>query len=226
MKNRFMVTLSVLLLTVMSAFADEKQVVNVHNDLESFTEIRTTDSFVGRIYLTQGDKHSVTVKGDKDKVERMKVEVKDGVLVLNRIKLEGEKNQNMELAVDIYVTMQDVRKINLKGVGDITAKDGLNLKELEVNLEGVCNSVLKDVKCNDMDVTLKGVSNFTGNVECNRAGISLEGVCNATLDVKCDNLGASLKGVGNLTLRGTAGSAQIKKEGLGHINRKNLKVRD
>lgn len=225
MKNRFMVTLSVLLLIVMSAFADE-QVVVEYDNLGDFTEIDASESFVGRIYLTQGDKHCVTVKGDKDKVERMKVDVKNGVLVLNRIKPKGEKNQNMELAVDIYVTMKDIRKINMRGVGNVTAQEQLNLDELGMNLEGVCNAELKDVKCNDMAVMLKGVSNFTGNAECSRAGISLEGVCNATLDVQCDNLGASLRGVGNLTLRGTAGSAQIKKEGLGHINRKNLKVRD
>lgn len=225
MKNKFMVTLSVLLLTVMSAFADE-QVVVEYDNLESFTEIKTTEAFVGRIYLTQGDKHCVTVKGDKDKVERMKVDVKDGALVLNRIKKDGEKNQNMELAVDIYVTLEDVRNISIKGVGDVTAKDRLNLKELELNLEGVCTSTLNEVRCNHTAVTLKGVCNFTGNVECSRAEIHLEGVCNGTLDVKCDNLGAYLKGVGNLTLRGTAGTAQIKKDGLGHINRKNLKVKD
>lgn len=224
MKKRFMVTLSVLLLTVMSAFADEKQVVDIYNDLGSFTEIKTAEGFVGRIFLTQGDGHSVVVKGYGEKVKKVTVEVKDGVLVLNLVDVREIKNHDMDKSVAVYVMMKDIRNIHLKGVVNLTANERLNLDKLEMNLEGVCNAACKDVHCDVLSAKLRGVSNLTACVKCNNANVSLEGVCNGTLDVKCDKLDASVRGMGNLTLKGTAVKAEIKKEGIGHINRKGLKV--
>lgn len=226
MKTRIITVLSVLLTALTSVFAADKDTVVESKDLEAFTEIKTTENFVGRIFLIQGDKHNVTIKGDREKVAKVEVNVKDGVLTLNNtgIRNKSKKSTDMSLAADIYITMADLRKITTQGVNDITATDRLDLDKLELIQEGVGNSNFKEIRCNALSAHIKGVGNFTGNVQCQKADICLEGVCNGTLDIKCDALDAYLKGVGNLTLKGSAKSAQIRKDGIGHINKKGLKI--
>lgn len=45
-----------------------------------------------------------------------------------------------------------------------------------------------------------------------------------SVDVDCDYLCASIEGVGSVKLSGTAGKADVSKEGIGSVNTRNLKI--
>lgn len=228
MQTRIITFFSALLLTVISVLAaNDTTVVNINSKTEKFTQIKTNENFAGRIYLTQGNSHCITIRGEKKEVEKMKAEVKDGVLMLHRSKDKKEKENKTDMShtVEIHITMEDIRKISTKGICHVKAENKLELDELELHMEGIEYSKFEDIRCNAMSVTIQGVCDFSGKVQCSKMYINIEGVSNSTLYVQCDELNASVKGVGNLTLKGKTKKANIHKDGIGHIYQKDLKIK-
>ena len=71
------------------------------------------------VYITQGSKQSVVLKGDRDDLEKIITEVSGGKLVIKTESSSWLSWMDDLDEVDIYITMKDVHGLSVSGSGKI-----------------------------------------------------------------------------------------------------------
>ncbi|WP_294591406.1 DUF2807 domain-containing protein [uncultured Bacteroides sp.] len=186
--------------TLYAAGNEKNENVSEVRKVEAFSSIEVTS--VATIYFTQSNTYSFKIEGLEKYVKTTTSVVKDGCLVIG-FKNNNERNRNK--GVTIYLSAPDLKEVEFTGVGSFNCDKPLKLDDVKFQVEGVGKVNVKDLKCRSLKV-------------------GLEGVGKADIHVNCDYLSAHLDGVGHVTLSGTAGKADISKDGVGGVNTRNLKV--
>lgn len=186
--------------TLYAAGNEKNENVSEVRKVEAFSSIEVTS--VATIYFTQSNIYSFKIEGQEKYVKTTTSEVKDGCLVIG-FKNNNERNRNK--GVTIYLSAPDLKEVEFTGVGSFNCDKPLKLDDVKFQVEGVGKVNVKDLTCRSLKV-------------------GLEGVGKADIHVNCDYLSAHLDGVGHVTLSGTAGKADISKDGVGGVNTRNLKV--
>lgn len=186
--------------TLYAAGNEKNENVSEVRKVEAFSSIEVTS--VATIYFTQSNTYSFKIEGLEKYVKTTTSVVKDGCLVIG-FKNNNERNRNK--GVTIYLSAPDLKEVEFTGVGSFNCDKPLKLDDVKFQVEGVGKVNVKDLKCRSLKV-------------------GLEGVGKANIHVNCDYLSAHLDGVGHVTLSGTAGKADISKDGVGGVNTRNLKV--
>ncbi|MCD8079611.1 MAG: DUF2807 domain-containing protein, partial [Bacteroides sp.] len=178
-----------------------KSSVSVTRQVAPFTEIELT--CVGNILFTQSDTYSLRLEGTEDYVKSVTTEVKGTTLQIEC--KEKKKFNNGKIQMTVYLSAPSLEAVNIKGVGDFTNEGSL--------------------QCDELILRLQGVGNFSVNkLKADKVSLELTGVGNMEVDLECDNLYARMSGVGQMELSGRARVADIRRTGVGSLNRKNLKV--
>lgn len=198
-RNVFITAVAVLLSVVLCPIWAQ----NVSEDCKvgDFSAINLRS--VGNIVFTQSANHSCRMEGPFEYVDKTKVTVKGGILVIEYKKKEVKNVKNLTF----YITAPDLNSVKIDGVGNFNAKEPLKLKNITFELDGVGNCEVKNLRCDKVQLIVDGVGNMKMNVDCNM--------------VK-----AKVDGVGNITLSGKADRASLKRNGVGRINHKSLKCLD
>lgn len=186
--------------TLYAASNEKNENVSEVRKVEAFSSIEVTS--VATIYFTQSNTYSFKIEGQEKYVKTTTSVVKDGCLVIG-FKNNNEHNRNK--GVTIYLSAPDLKKVEFTGVGSFNCDKPLKLDDVKFQVEGVGKVNVKDLTCRSLKV-------------------GLEGVGKADIHVNCDYLSAHLDGVGHVTLSGTAGKADISKDGVGGVNTNNLKI--
>lgn len=186
--------------TLYAAGNEKNENVSEVRKVEAFSSIEVTS--VATIYFTQSNTYSFKIEGLEKYVKTTTSVVKDGCLVIG-FKNNNERNRNK--GVTIYLSAPDLKEVEFTGVGSFNCDKPLKLDDVKFQVEGVGKVNVKDLKCRSLKV-------------------GLEGVGKADIHVNCDYLSAHLDGVGHVTLSGTAGKADISRDGVGGVNTRNLKV--
>ena len=155
------------------------------------------------IIFTQSAECICRLEGPSEFVEKTRVTVKNGTLVISY----KDKNARNVKDLTFYITAPDLSKVKIDGVGNFDAKEELKLKNIAFELDGVGNCNVKSLYCDELKLDVDGVGNMKLNVDC------------STIKAKVD-------GVGNITVSGKADAAFFKRDGVGKINSKNLKCKD
>ncbi len=175
--------------------------VSLTRQVEPFTEIELT--CVGNILFTQSDTYSLRLEGTDDYVEQVTTEVKGSTL---QIECKEKKKFNKgKVQLTVYLSAPSLEAVHIKGVGDFTNEGSLHCDKLSLRLQGVGNFSVTQLRADKVSVDLTGV----GNME---------------VDLECDNLYARMSGVGQMELSGRTRVADIRRTGIGSLNRSNLKV--
>ncbi|MCD8029965.1 MAG: DUF2807 domain-containing protein [Bacteroides sp.] len=178
-----------------------KSSVSVTRQVAPFTEIELT--CVGNIRFTQSDTYSLRLEGTEDYVKAVTTEVKGSTLQIGC--KEKKKFNNGKIQMTVHLSAPSLEAVNIKGVGDFTN-------------EGV-------LQCDKLTLRLQGVGNFNVNkLRAEEVSLDLTGVGNMKVDLECDNLYARMSGVGQMELSGRTRVADIRRTGVGSLNRNNLKV--
>jgi Putative auto-transporter adhesin, head GIN domain len=128
--------LSLITLISLSAFAQEKTVINDANAqkraiTESFTGISVSDGV--DLYLTQGNEESVAVSASDEKyLERFKTEVVDGVLKIYYDTKGINWSANDRRKLKAYVSFKTLDKLHASGGADVEVKGNLDAENLEM----------------------------------------------------------------------------------------------
>jgi hypothetical protein len=85
----------------------------------------------GRVLLTQGEDHSITVKADDNVLDMLKTEVENGTLTI-----WSEKWIMDESTADYDIVMSDLREISISGMGEIRGKETIRADEIGIRLGG------------------------------------------------------------------------------------------
>lgn len=102
----------------------------------------------GTLYVEQGSAYSVRIEGNDVDVKKVVAELRGETLIIKT------KSNNVSLGtIKVYVTMPEVKRLDVSGSGDIIAQGTLKSQEIEFNVSGSGN-----IKINNLEATNTGTS--------------------------------------------------------------------
>ncbi len=184
---------SAMLLSSCTYTTGEGPVVEKGFAKDAFEGVELEGSF--NVDIRQGTQQNVVVTGNENIIDKLKMDVMDGVLYLS---LEPGNYFNYELQVNL--TMPTLKKVVLSGSGDIKIGTFVNLNELEVSLDG------------SGDIDSDGVLEVNGLAE-----FEIDGSGDIDLKLKAEEVIAVLDGSGDFNLEGTTNKFKATLDGSGDI---------
>ncbi|WP_319480118.1 head GIN domain-containing protein [uncultured Draconibacterium sp.] len=229
MKTAFLFTLSILFAFNLSAQNDDDWDSRRY-DIDNFSAIYLEGSY--KVFLSQGNKSSLTVKTpDDDVLDELDVENRGDELrvVVDRDFINYER-------IHLYITFKNLDEIKVQGGLNLNTDGYLDLNDLYVHVEGGAKIDL-EVKAEDIElvgeggvlVQLSGVAESldvklsgAGHVDAedlrvNDASFKIEGVGTGSVHA-VETLYAKIEGVGKVRY---TGNPKVTRdiEGLGSVKR-------
>ncbi|GAA4271432.1 head GIN domain-containing protein [Aquimarina gracilis] len=209
-------------------------VIKQERTVSSFDEIIIKGVF--NVHLAQGNEEFVMVEADENLQPIITVENQGNALVLGWKKGKNVRNKTK---MNIYVTLKDIQKLKIEGVGSVKTASTLSLKKLKLMVSGVGNTALK-LNCDTLDGNINALGTLTleGNVdrvtlnnsgigyvkafdliakklELNNSGIGkVEVYADETIDI-------TSSGIGSVRYKGNAQNKNIDSKGLGKVTKVN-----
>ena len=227
MKQFTMILAAVLMNAV--AFAYQKQ------NTKPFTEISFAIS--GTAFVTKGSTHSVEIKGDKNDLEDIKVEVEDGRLIIKSKDGQGWFTTNSHSDVKVYITTSDISYIAVSGSGELIGQSKFDTDDLNISVSG-SGHVQFQADAKDVDMRISG----SGSIELSGTGdkgdlsisgsgkldaeefvanayeISISGSGSCKINVK-EEIESSISGSGSIMYKGNPSKINNKSSGSGKIRK-------
>lgn len=168
----------------------------------------------------------------------------EGVEVVMDGRITGVGNMESGHRLKVYVTSPDIVKVTMVGVGSFHL-GSVNSDELSINNEGVGSIYAKNLLVNKCNVDNEGVGSVKvdsikadilkidnegvggvkiGKFDGGKVFIDNEGVGKVAMDVNCDYIKAVLEGVGGIHLSGVTRQLDEKRDGVGSVKKKDLKI--
>ncbi len=193
---------------------------------------------VGEVFITQGDSCGLKIEGSQELITKVHTEVQDGLLSITYKSDVGDWTGldwiSGEKRLRYYVTMREVKQLDLAGAGSIRA-DRLKGETLSVSHSGAGKMTLKGLAYKALDVDLGGLGEIfvdggveSQNVDLGGAGsyaadqlksqqanVSLSGAGSARVWVEAE-LNAHVTGAGSIKYKGDPHITQSS-TGLGNV---------
>ncbi len=188
-------------------------VVKETRDASGFTKL--TSAVSANVTVRQGSSFKVEIEGQKNVLDLLKTEVKDGAL---KIYFDRDVNVNYHKELNVYVTAPMYEEIKLSGSGNLKSENTLSGQTLKFTLSGSGNVNLPDVQYSAFSCKLSGSGDVEMGGKTNSAEYSISGSGN--LDAKkvdAQTVVASISGSGDLNCRAAA-SLEAKVSGSGNIH--------
>ena len=157
----------------------------------------------GTIYVKQGNSHQVEIEAQKNIIENLNLEVKDGSWSIG---LGKNKNARNYQKITVWITMPTVKGLSIAGSGEIIGKsDFNNLDDLKLSIGG-SGTINFSGKANSLKASIAGSGSIDSkNLQATNAKVSIAGSGKAYLDVGNEgNLTVSIAGSGNVYYKGRA----------------------
>lgn len=123
-------------------------------DIDGFKSLSL--GVAGDLYLKQGNSFSVELEGDKDLLEVIETEVRNGRLVIRRSNWRIMRNAQ----VTVYITMPEINGLSVSGSGTLEAKGPVNGDDLDISVSGSGKIILNDLKAERVDCSISGSGNI------------------------------------------------------------------
>lgn len=233
MKNLklFLSALYVIVITTSCTFAQNKVLTTKTFPLQSFTSVES--DIVGNIIYTQSSKVSIQAEGDKELIDNLRVNEKNGVLKVTHVLKINIKNKKK---LTLYISSPTIVSIDSDGVGNWVMKGKVKADNLKIEFDGVGNFEALDLESNKIKVDYEGVGNLSLGGSANYLVIESEGVGSVNAEnmraknaiikssgvgsVKCyasESIDLTNSGVGSITYYGNPTVKNMKNTGVGKI---------
>jgi len=165
------------------------KVIKRDRTAEPFTAVRVSSGI--DVYLSQGDKISLSVEADENLHEYILTEVSDGVL-----RVYTEVNIREAEMKKVYVTMKEVRALSTSSAGDLIGETPVRSDELRLSASSAGDIKIEVYAKNiDTDISSSGDVTLTGEADMLDASLSSAGDLNAfNLKVREAEVSASSAG--------------------------------
>jgi hypothetical protein len=220
-------------------FASCNQVIGTHGDGNVLKEVRKVTSFDGidvsgafDIIIKQGLVEEVTVEADANLLPIIRTEVVGGTLVI-----ETKKPIKHVTVMKVYVTVKDLKKIDVSGAVDINTEGRITVPELSIDASGASDSKM-EIAVQKLKLDCSGASKmkFSGsatNVSMDLSGasdifgydmlaetydIDISGAGNAQINVS-KRIRAEISGAGSIKYRGSPSEVDQSVSGAGSIKK-------
>ena len=165
---------------------------------------------VGKVFLKQEGDHSVRIEADDNIIEHVKASVSGGILRV------GLRKSCSSATVNIYVSMKDVRLLEVSGAGEVVTESPIQTETLECRIDGT-GSVKLAGTAERVDIAVTG----SGSVHCfnlvaSTCSVEVSGMasCKVHATRKID---ATLSGMGEIIYDGKPASVSRNVSGMGRI---------
>jgi hypothetical protein len=203
------------------------------------TEIRSIADFDAiecggafQLFLNQGEGGSLKIETDENIIPIVVTEVKNGKLIIST-----KENIKRFDKLNIYITKNELREIDLSGAAKLKADDEYETKQLEIEMSGASELEMK-LSVQKLDLDLSGAANanlygmakttsieISGAAELHaldmpisEADIDCSGAANAYLNIM-ESIQGEASGASNIRLKGNPQHVNIKTSGAASIDR-------
>ncbi|MEO8665073.1 MAG: head GIN domain-containing protein [Ignavibacteria bacterium] len=207
-------------------------VVQENRSVSSFDKIQVDD--IINVFLKQGNTESVILESDKNLIPLIEIKVDDNKLYIST-KDDAEIKKSTKM--NAYVTLKDLKSLEMKGVGNVESQNELKLESLWIENSAVGNLSL-ELDCDKLtaDINSVGSAKFSGtvkNVSIDHNGIGNIKAFDLTADVlkiQSNGVGNSevnsnneiyidLNGIGNVSYKGSAVVKAMNVNGMGKVKK-------
>ena len=169
-----------------------------------------------KIVVTTGKSPSVRAVGDREDIDRLKIEVNDGTLRIGHKGSGGWLNWRKAEPATIYVTTHKLSTAKLAGAGDMVV-DRMSGDAVKLSLAGAGDLSVGVVKSESLDVSVAGSGDIAMTGTCDAATVSIAGSGNVeAVGLKCQTISAKVAGSGNIKAD-VAKTATLRIAGSGDI---------
>lgn len=199
MKTLFLTLIGILAMgSLASCMAGNDKKMTEERRAENYSAIEMDG--VAQVYFTQADTFSLRITGSERLVKATRTEVRNHTLCIDQEHIKSNKGK-----ISIFISAPQLNKVAFDGVGAFHCDERLTADDICFEIDGVGAVTVADLQCRSLHV-------------------SMDGVGKTDMHVDCQDLKADLDGVGKMTLSGKAGRADIRKDGVGICNTRNLQI--
>ncbi|MBI1392202.1 MAG: hypothetical protein GC152_05600 [Alphaproteobacteria bacterium] len=165
-------------------------------DFTGFSEVSFKGVF--DVEISVGADFAVSASGEADDLDRVTVDVEDGVLSFD----QGRKQERGDReAVDIVISMPALAGLDVSGVAEVNA-EGVDSEAVKLRLSGVGNVSLAG-SCGSLDARVSGVGELDAeDLECASVDVQVSGVGEAVVFAS-KSVDAKVSGIGEITVYGS-----------------------
>ncbi|MBL7129040.1 MAG: DUF2807 domain-containing protein [Ignavibacteria bacterium] len=179
-------------------------------DIEPFSGISL--NIHADVYLSQGETHNVRIEAEEDVKNKIITEVEDNVLII-----KCDKSLHSSKDINIYITMKELKLIEVNGSGDIVCQDSFNTDNIAIEINGSGDISLSGRAENQaIEINGSGDIKSFGMLSTNCA-IDIRGSGDCEVNVE-NSLVVSISGSGDVIYKGSPvieteidGSGSVKK---------------
>jgi len=190
-------------------------VVEQATEVEVFNQLSLNGVF--NTTLLQGDKPQVVIETDENLLETIQIIEEDGKLTI-----KGKKGVSIKSAtkMHVYVTLQSLNNLEIKGVGNVGSENLLTFSEaLNVDVKNVGNTSLQ-LNCTNLKALFASTGNISLDGEAQQATIKNKGVGNVNaFNFIVQDLEINNSGIGNVKIY-AANTLSIQSSGVGNLKYK------
>lgn len=193
---------------------NDDAVVSKEYRLTGFSGLKTNHAV--RVHYTQGSTYSIKAEGSARQIDRLKLEVKDGLLVVSDEK-KDRQGSNEKQMLTLYITSPDLNRLENKGVLNFDT-DQLKTGDFQLISSGVLRLDAQQISCQEATCELKGVSDLDAHIEGTLLKMNDSGVTKGELVVKTNKLDIHSSGVDNIKVDYMGKEVSVRKSGTGTIS--------
>ena len=184
--------------------------------VQSFNALKA--SGVYELKLTQGNKEGVKIEADENLQELFTVANNSGQLVIDMKKMEN-KNLKSKNKMRVYVTFKNLKTLDIRMVGNVSAENQLAFEDVEIKNSSVGNVDL-DLTAQKINLENKSVGNVKLNGKAQDAVFVNNGVGNINAgSFVVQTMDIENSGVGNAEVNAEKG-LKVKDSFMGKVKNK------
>ncbi|MBS1781752.1 MAG: DUF2807 domain-containing protein [Bacteroidetes bacterium] len=168
------------------------------------------------IHVISGRSPEISLSGNKNLVDEIKVETEDGT-----VKIKSKHLVNFDKEVQADITVGTLDDLELEGISDVRIEGQINTPKFEVKVSGAGDVVINDILTPQFEGKISGAGNLQilqGKIA--NAKYKLSGAGNIIADqVESENVEAKISGAGSIKIFVTQ-TLQAKLSGAGSIQYK------
>ena len=181
----------------------------------------------------KGSFDEILIKGEENIIPWVQTKIDDKHLVLN---FDDDKKVIEHSRLVIYIPVQNVKSLKLKGSGDIINKGSLKQSKFKISLQGSGDIELKNLIIDKTDISLKGSGNIklsgvseileidlkgsgdilAENFVTDIANVEIEGSGDVNIYAK-ETFSGTIKGSGDIIVKGNPDQVSQSIKGTGEI---------
>lgn len=171
-------------------------IVRQERKVSDFNAIEVSGAF--DVFLSLGLTQSVIVEADENLQPLISAEVHGSTL-----KIENKKPIRDSKSLKVYITVTDLRKIELSGAVDLQSQNKLTLTELSVEISGATDADL-DIAVQKLEVSSSGGSKLKFSGMANKVDMDVSGAVNIhAFDLLAEIASLSISGAGDAEINVT-----------------------